>query len=322
MKLKTLFIAGITIAVMSCQKSKEDNSSSNTNPLTEQFVKVKFSGDLTTAESPLGRKVNNDFFASKTFADSTVYAISVNQDGKPIYNGLYSLTDSVVLKIPTSGNINVNAIAFRKGTGPGIYCYQAGTDFRYPWLGPISYNKMDSVYGSLYYNIDSIYNINLFNDEGTNVNGDPTRNSEIDTYVGRTSFSATQVPGEVNLSMRRIVFGIRYNVTNFNSGRLIADFSNIMPTKYFSPNGNISKQFVYTANDLQWADSLYIHPVDMTLKWEKADGNIVLLGQKKIAFKRNVLTSINVAIPDQSTGVPSMPIDSNWQKVDSVTFVQ
>jgi hypothetical protein len=93
-----------------------------------------------------------------------------------------------------------------------------------------------------------------------------------------------------------------------------------MPTKYITPVSNLSKQYVYTANELQWADSLNVHPVNLSLKWEKPDGSTVLIGQKQIAFKRNVLANINVTIPNQSTGIPSMPIDTNWQRTDNINF--
>jgi hypothetical protein len=323
MKLRIFLAAAIIGAAISCQKGDNNDPGSSQNPPVTQIntVKLTFSGDIATANSPLGRIKTDEQKGAKTFADSTVYAISIHRNGTAVYSGLYSRTDSIMLKIPNSGNIEVRAIAFRKGNGPGIFCYQEGQDFRYPWLGPVYYNRMDTVYGgNLYYNIDSINFVNLFDDAGVNVNPDPTRNSELDTYVGRTSFAALQTPAQITLSMRRIVFGIRYNVSNFNNGRLIADFSNLMPTKYITPADDLSKQYVYTANELQWADSLYLHPVNLSLKWEKPDGSIVLIGQKQIAFQRNVLTNVNITIPNQSTGIPSMPIDTNWQRTDNINF--
>jgi hypothetical protein len=321
MKIRILLAAAIIGTIVSCQKSNNNDPETPNPPASEiRTVKLKFGGDILITDSPLGKIKADDLQGAKTFADSTVYAISIHQNGKAIYSGLYSRTDSIMLKIPNSGNIDVHAITFRKATGPGIFCYEDAGDFRYPWLGPVWYNRMDTVYGNLYYNIDSINFVNLFDDAGVNVNPDPTRNSEIDTYVGRTSFAASQTPAEITLSMRRIVFGIRYNISNFNSGRLIADFSNLMPTKYITPASNLSKQYLYTANDLQWSDSLNVHPVNLSLKWEKPDGSTVLIGQKQISFKRNVLANINVTIPNQSTGIPSMPIDTNWQRTDNINF--
>ncbi|MFB6456003.1 hypothetical protein ACE38W_12090 [Chitinophaga sp. Hz27] len=329
MKLKSLLpvalVITMTAMVISCQKNAD--TTSEVVPQGTKNVKVNFTGDISTTESPLGRKNTNDLSLAKTFADSTVYAIYVNQDGKAQFHGLYSKTDSVILRIPNSGSIDVNAIALKKGTGPGIYCeshidYFSGKPvFNYPWFGVIPYNFMDTIYlGKLMYSVDSINNILLFNDLGTNAAQTTTRNSEIDSYVGRVSFNATQTPAAINLNMKRISFGIKYNVSNFANGKLIVDFGGLMPAKTFTTTSDLSKVFVYTANELQWVDSLNLNPINLALKWEKPDGSIVPIGSKRISFKRNVLTDINITVPNQGTGIPTMPIDSNWQKRESINF--
>lgn len=315
MKLNYLFIAGFLCAGVACTKSTDTAS----EPGGYKEVRLTLAGDMTVSNSPLGRLATSSV-AAKTFADSTIYAVVIRKDGTPVYYGFYNRADSMTLKIPNSGNIGVEALVIRKGTGPGMYGYNnmPGVVI-YPWLGNLINNRMDTVLNRLYYNIDSLYKYNMFNDDGS-LNDKPTINSEADSYVGKINFASAQTPAQITLSMRRVVFGIRYNVSNFNSGRLIADFANLMSTRTFDTGYNFSKQFVYTANDLQQADSTFLRPVNLTLKWQKPDGTIAVIGQKTIVFYRNVLTDIHVTIPNQNTGAPAMPIDTNWQRTASINF--
>ncbi|KAA2244918.1 hypothetical protein F0L74_02850 [Chitinophaga agrisoli] len=318
MKFNYLILASALCIGVSCQKSNKDVSPEAADAGFKN-VMLTFSGDITTSQSPLGRKTDNNSVAARTFADSTVYAITVKKNDVAVYYGFYNRPDSVMLKIPNSGNIIVEALAIRKATGPGFYCYNAYDDkIVYPWLGNIAENRMDTLTGSLYYNIDSLYRYNMFTEDGTSVSDLTTTNSEADSYVGRISFASAQTPAQITLSMRRVSFGIRYNTSNFNSGRLLVDFADVMPAKAFPTTYDLSKQFIYTANELQWRDST--KPVNLTVKWEKPDGSIVVVGQKNVTFYRNVLTNVNITVPNQSTGVPQMPLDTNWQRTANIDF--
>ncbi|ACU58141.1 hypothetical protein Cpin_0643 [Chitinophaga pinensis DSM 2588] len=92
---------------------------------------------------------------------------------------------------------------------------------------------MDTVFFRLYYSIDSLYRYNMFNDAGSNVSNLTTNNAEPDSYAGKVSFPSTQTLAQITLSMKRVSFGICYNVSNFNSGRLLVDFARLMPAKAF-----------------------------------------------------------------------------------------
>lgn len=117
--------------------------------------------------------------------------------------------------------------------------------------------------------------------------------------------------------MRRRVFGIRFNATNFTSGTLIADFNGWMPAGYLTPAEAASNRYIYTADDFHWIEVPGESAVDLTLKWEKTGGGVVVLGSGKMHFKRIVLTNINVTVPLDGAPV-SMPLDSNWISAEEV----
>lgn len=246
--------------------------------------------------------------------------IMVQKDYRTVYKGVYNRVDSIVLKVPASGNITVNATAFKKGSGGGLYGYYIPNDSSFYYFRPLYStvtNRIDTGDGSSYI-ADSLRYIPVFDVTNSSYQTS-TLHTEIDTYYGESSFTAANVPQVVNIKMRRIVFGIRYNAANFTSGRLIADFGGTMPTRYIMPSDTY-RQFTYTAAELALNDSLYWNPVSMKMKWEKPDGSVVTLGQRTIVFKRNVLTTINVTIPSGSPVVPPISIDTTWKDNASVSF--
>jgi len=57
------------------------------------------------------------------------------------------------------------------------------------------------------------------------------------------------------------------------------------------------------------------------MKWEKPDGSIVPLGEKKIFFKRNVLTKISVTIPPPGSAALGPVIsEMTWSGSETVNF--
>lgn len=323
MKPRIVLLACALATFFSCNK----NTEGPIDPINQtadgkiKEVRISLSGDLSVDESPLGRKTGGGLVNAKVTGDSILYMIVVQRDYRTVYKGVYNRIDSVLLKIPASGNINVSATAFKKSSGGGLYGYYIPRDSSFYYFRPLYSavtNRIDTGDGSTY-NSDSLRYIPVF-DVANSSYQTFTLHTEIDTYFGETSFTAANVPQVINIKMRRIVFGIRYNATNFNSGRLIADFSGTMPTRYITPSDDPYRQYVYTAAELALNDSLYRNPVTMNMKWERPDGSVVTLGQRTIAFKRNVLTTINVTIPSGTSVVPPISVDTTWKDNASVSF--
>jgi hypothetical protein len=93
-----------------------------------------------------------------------------------------------------------------------------------------------------------------------------------------------------------------------------------MPTKYITP-GDTVNQYLYTAEEFKQRDSLLNDAVTVKMKWEKPDGSIVALGQKKVYFKRNILTKITVTIPPSGSAAFTPEIsETTWSGSETVGF--
>lgn len=332
MRVKFILLACVTIAAFSCKKSNENAPPPVTPPTSESTVEalLKLTGDINTSESPLGRKAPGSTVFAKTLTDSTIYYVIVRKDNKSVYIGLFNQADSIKLKLPVTGTVTVEAAAYKKGSGAGLY---------YNWYNGLQHygihiygsdatnfsgyltNKMDTiryVYGGSF-RVDTL-NYQAIFDPADTTRFTYTLHSEIDSYLGSTTFAASTAPEVINLSMKRYTFGIQYSASNFSSGRLIADYSGSMPTKYITP-ADTTKQFLYTAEEFKQRDSLLNDAVTVKMKWEKTDGSIVSLGEKKIYFKRNILTKINVTIPPAGSA-PFTPVltESDWTGSETVGF--
>ncbi len=255
----------------------------------------------------------------------------VRKDDRSIYSGIFDRADSIQLTLPVEGNVMVEASAYKRGSGPGLYYY-------YRWGGNqrdystsaiygnasntgVVTNKMDTISyrdgGS--HRADSLGRLAVFNP------ADTTRpvfmlHSELDTYYGQVIFAGASAPSVIDLPMKRRVFGVQYSADNFSSGRIIADFSGLMTTKYIT-TGDTATQYLYTAKEFLVRDSLLNDAVMVKMKWEKPDGNIVSLGEKKIYFKRNILTKIHVSVP-ASGSAPLTPVisETDWSGTENVSF--
>jgi hypothetical protein len=332
MRVKIILLACVTIAAFSCKKSNENAPPPVTPPASENTVEalLKLTGDIKTSESPLGRKAPGSTVFAKTLSDSTIYYVIVRKDNKSIYIGVFNQADSIKLKLPVTGTVTVEAAAYRKGSGPGLFYrwYNGQQAYSTPIYGsdansPTGYvtNKMDTiryVYGYLF-RADSLSYRAIF-DPADTTRSTHTLHSEMDAYLGSTTFAASTAPDVINLSMKRHTFGIQYSASNFSSGRLIADFSGSMPTKYITP-ADTAKPFLYTAEEFKQRDSLLNDAVTVKMKWEKTDGTIVPIGEKKIYFKRNILTKINVTIPPSGSAplTPSIT-ETDWTGSETIGF--
>lgn len=332
MRVKFILLACVIIAAFSCKKNNENAPPPVTPPASENTVEalLKLTGDINTSESPLGRKAPGSTVFAKTLSDSTLYYVIVRKDNKSVYIGLFNQADSIKLKLPVTGTVTVEAAAYKRGSGAGLYYEWDNGLQRFPtpiYGGAASgiqgrlTNKMDTiryVYGYLF-RADTLSYKAMF-DPADTTRPTYTLHSELDSYLGSTTFAASTAPDVINLSMKRYTFGIQYSANNFSSGRLIADFSGFMPTKYITP-ADTTKQFLYTAEEFKQRDSLLTDAFTVKMKWEKTDGSIVSLGEKKIYFKRNILTKLNVTIPPAGSA-PFTPVltETDWTGSETIGF--
>jgi hypothetical protein len=322
MKARVLLLTVVVATVFSCKKSN-DSQSVIPPPQNGRTVEVKLelTGDIEISESPLGRKVPG-MLSARTLNDSTLYIVEV-AGITSCYKGAFNRPDSITLKIPAttaSGYVKIAVVAVRRGSGPGLYyTWDAFGQQYFPHPVKIALtNRIDTSTGTYRLGIDTLNYLPVFDRTDTTMYT-KTLISEVDAYSGTQGYRLDTVPRVVKISMRRSAFGIKYNVTNFTSGRLIADFAGSMPTRYFTPADIAAQQFIYTSDNLRWTDNSVVQ-VQVTLKWEKPDGTIITLGQKAIWFGRNILTTLNVTIPSNGPVVSPVPTDTTFTGNETINF--
>ncbi|MGX5817011.1 hypothetical protein ACWKWU_02380 [Chitinophaga lutea] len=323
------------LTFIACQKQK--SGSPTLPPATEGTKEIRFrlGGELLVTESPLsnGRVAPGTNDLSKTVRDSTLYVVMVKTQQSGSYytnymSGLYDVADSIRLNIPATGNVRVVVNAYRRGTSIGLYhTWENGLrKFDYPFNSVVN-NKSDSLHRN-YPNVteDTISWVRVFNPIDTLQPLPGASYPEVDAYRGSIEFAAATAPPVMLLNMRRAAFGLRFASSNFTSGKLIAEYK--MPGDAFAnihlhtvtPADINSRFFIHSADVLKELDSLpsgqYVH-----IKWEKTDGSVVPIGTTYIRFKRNVMTTINITIPDGGRiGITPQITETTWSGTETVNL--
>jgi hypothetical protein len=321
MRLTLFLLACVPAILFSCKKSN-DGAPPTTPPVSggeAELVQLKLGGDWSVHESPLGRLVKGQDQYARSLVDSTIYIVEVGVNNESVYKGTFNRADSIFVPIPATRPVTVAVSAFKRGSGEGLfYIWDDNGRQYFPHRFMVTLtNKMESSSGPFFGGAGSLPHIPIFNplDLSTYTS---TVHSEVDSYWGQVNLTTAGVPSVINPTMRRLVFGIKFNASGFHSGRLIADFNGWMPTKELRPD-ETGTRFIYTADDFYWIETLGESAVDLTLKWETTGGDIVVLGSKKMYFKRNVLTNINVTVPQEGAPV-SIPLDGTWTSTEEANF--
>lgn len=326
-----LLTLAITLAV-SCKKKDKPNPDP-LEPVAGETMRtrIRLTGDIFSSESPLpnGRKVNDAPQYAKALRDSTLYGIMVKTGqyfNTTISRGLFNNTDSIVIDLPVEGQFRIIAYVYRRGTGSGFFYEWQAEEQYYGWpIYTTLRNRMDTS-GPIteHFNtiMDTLSSFQLF-DPLDSTKTIPTREyTEADVYRGAIDVTATGAPAIIELPVKRMVFGIKFDAANFSEGKLHAGFSGgYMAVQQVTPENINDKYFIYTAGDFKYADTLR-WPVTVVMSWEKPDGSTVPLGEKKIMFKRNVLTTIHVTIPGAGSGIILNPVitEEDWAGGETVDF--
>ncbi|GEP97426.1 hypothetical protein CCY01nite_36860 [Chitinophaga cymbidii] len=220
------------------------------------------------------------------------------------------------------GEYDISVIAFKRGSGPGLYYeWKDGV----PYYGePINSSLTNSMYGPNRIQMrDSLYSMQLFDPQDSTKSLPLKFIAEVDGYHGRKVVAVNGTPSVVTLEMKRMAFGVQLSADNFTEGKLHAEFigNGAMLPKTVTPE-NMGGHFIYTLHSFIGQEDTYSRLLNVRITWEKADGTMVPLGEKPVYFKRNILTTIHVTIPgpDEGTILDPVIIESEWVKIETEEF--
>ncbi|GAA0526604.1 hypothetical protein [Chitinophaga japonensis] len=336
-----IYILAAVVTLYACKKSDTPASAPAPEPATAEKVKLqlRLSGDITIDETPLpGARIRNNgnYVYARTLEDSTIYAVDVRTGNwEPYAAGVFNWPDNIVIEVPKGTYYTISVAAFKRGTGVGLWWTTVAGGYQYferpldrPLKNEMSYSTVPGSIDALSHSfLDTLSNMTVRGTWYDNAVKERFYYSELDTYFGTAGYNAGDSAVILNIPLKRVSFGIRYNVTNFNGGRLIADYNYLMKARSFTPQNITDSSFsIYTADTYRWSDSLYSwEQIPLTLTWEKPDGSTQVLGSKVISPKRNSLTTVNVTLPPLTgdtgnVGVDIRLTDTTWLGNNTVDF--
>lgn len=120
-------------------------------------------------------------------------------------------------------------------------------------------------------------------------------NREVDAYQGETMIDVASLPPSITINLKRLSYGLRFSATGFTSGKLIVQSSYWSSwTKTLTPENIASKDYIHSF-DFRDID---LFRASTRISWIKANGDTLVLNEKPVTFKRNVLTHIHITIPE------------------------
>ncbi|QEH42232.1 hypothetical protein [Chitinophaga sp. XS-30] len=321
-----LLTLSFTLAI-SCNKKDKETPDPLEPPASGETVRtrLRLTGDILATESPLpnGRLVNDVEGYARELRDSTLYSVLLQEHTSWGYwqttsCGLFNNRDSLAIDLPVEGEFRIIVQVYKRGTGPGLY---------YTWKNGAQYfdepinNTLDNRMNNGNKTRDTMWGFRLFDPlDSANYLG-LVGYGEADGYRGETTVTATGTPSIISLDMKRMSFGVQFSAANFTSGKLHASSGNggIHP-KSVTPENIDDQHFIFLANEFATQDSTY-GPLNVKITWEKPDGSMVPIGEKSITFKRNVLTKIQVTIPNTGRSIIDPVItETEWSGTETVEF--
>lgn len=315
-----------TLAI-SCNKKDKETPDPVEPPASGETVRtrLRLTGDILATESPLpnGRLVNDVEGYARELRDSTLYGVILQELAPWGYwqttsCGLFNNRDSLALDLPVEGEFRIIVQVYKRGTGPGLY---------YTWKNGAQYfdepinNTLDNRMNNGNKTRDTMFSSQLFDPIDSTNYLRVVEYGEADGYRGETTVTATGTPSIISLDMKRMSFGVQFSAVNFTSGKLHAEFPYwLMHPKSVTPENIDDQHFIFLADEFATRDSLRL-AINVKITWEKPDGSMVPIGEKSIRFKRNVLTKIQVTIPNTGRSIIDPVItETEWSGTETVEF--
>ncbi|SHL59264.1 hypothetical protein SAMN05444266_104102 [Chitinophaga jiangningensis] len=322
MKKHLTFIAGAMIlasAFYACKKNDQPTAPGGSEKAwtgETQTVKLNITGDLVVMESPLGgaRKSAN----ARINSDSVLYAVDVRVNYAPFSQGILKRLDTVSLEIPKGVPYTIQIAAIKPGSGLGLYSRDTAnlTKFEYPIERLTNFTMTKDTYGPFAMTNRFMDTLNYFTVARDSSGYDRFRYSELDLFWGQYYGSAADsAKSSININMRRLTFGVKFEPVNFPGGTLIVDYSGQAAPRYLPVTTANQKQYLFSSDRFKFLPDSLTETVYLQLLWRSPDGTLNNFGTKPLNVKRNTLTTVRITAPSNSSLPVSLNIfEQSWKK--------
>ena len=120
-----------------------------------------------------------------------------------------------------------------------------------------------------------------------------------DRYYGEIMDYTPIKNGNIDLNMKRVVFGVKFVADGLSEGKLIIQMSKSPKLMIESGSTEIEKLVTFEGNfGSAWITDGHSEEVPITITWEKADGVTVPFISQTVTFTRKQLSTITIKIRD------------------------
>lgn len=264
---------------MACSNEDEVEPNEQQKP-KEYLVSLGFTGEINVTESPLSR--------TETEEKTDLYGFAVyscpNIEGQTEYaDYAYGLFDDISLaNIKLVEGYKYKFITTMIVNGKNVINCSAG-QYSFPFM--INLKNSFTLSNSWPSYIEMRQSLN------------PPR-SKADRYYGELEFIPSEENTKAEIYMKRTVFGAKFIAKNLTEGKLTIEIEDGASTT-LTPEEDIDES-VYSMQSVAMAFAMedYSEKANVSIKWEKADGVVIPLGDHQITFKRNKLTTITIKVSD------------------------
>lgn len=311
MKIFRLLAASLLVAVCvgfsSCSSDEEETPIEPQNP-QEYVVSIGYTGELQITESPLLKSESD----SRNLYAIQIYSCSTSsQDYKFDQFGLFDDVNNMVVKL--SNGYKYKFVATMVVNGKDVIYWQ-DPGYSYPFTTFLDLTgektRVTELDNEFWHGGSSIHLGGL--DKGyTALKGTFPKYYAIpntDRYYGELTDYIPKENDNINIYMRRAVFGVKITSDNLTEGSITAKVEDGIDIKLYYTD--TEQEDIFTFRELaaiaNEKETPYKENVNLSFWWNKSDDRTVFLGSKTIEFKRNVKTTISVKVND-----PDSPIKSN-----------
>lgn len=144
-----------------------------------------------------------------------------------------------------------------------------------------------------------------------------------DRYYGLTENYTPVDQKSLTLSMKRVVFGIKFTVTGLDNGTLEVDFDKSSLITLTTTNASTYSEIItMQGGNSNWSDDSYSENVKLKIVWIREDGITIDVVNKEYNFRRKTLSSIKINLEAAfiNSGIVLQREESALTPADDITI--
>lgn len=253
-----------------------------------EIINVKLSPSLIVMDQGSDELMRSKGVVSDT--NKTIYAVQIYENNDPYYYGLFDDISKMEIALTTTKTYKFKILAFKSDIGPGLKT-ESNVDGISYFLPNKTLLENKFIKGDLLENIDLASSLIL--------NGQQKDFPETDVFYCNKSIAIETGTTNIDFSLKRMGFGITFNVDAFTSGSieiLLGNDTILLNSQKSTAStvrlfNRINGDFNSIYNDAE----IYADSIPIKVKWTGTNGTVLNI-ENKFLFHRNYKKTINIQL--------------------------